>query len=629
MDPDLLHRYTEELAHLREVGIEFAHEFPSSARRLGMDAPEVADPYVERLMEGFAFLAARVQLKLDAEYPTFVQHLLETLYPNFVSPVPSMAVLRMQPDVMDPNLLRGVPLPRGTTVLAAAPPGQATECEFRTAHEVRLWPLEIVAVQYFNQAPDLPIARLPLARQVRSGLRIRLRLHGGATFDRLPLQALPLYISAPGETAMRLHELLHCAVLGSWVPVDGSGVGEQWRHGDSVRGLGFEASEALLPETLRGFSGHRLVQEYAAMPQRLLFVEVADLAARLGRVRSSEAELVVLFSRGDAALESLVDAGSLALFCTPVINLFRKRLDRIDTTTGGFEHHVVPDRAHPMDFELHAVDSVVGHGIGAAARQRFLPLYASSHGAERGHGYYTVRREPRVASERQQRDGGRTPYMGTEVYLSLIDHVHAPCGDDVRQLEVSGWVTNRDLPLLLDRGRGDGEVRGRGPLWRLDAPGPVRRIECLCGPTAPVQRLPRGQTGWALVSLLALNHLSIANDAPERAAQALRSMLTLFGPDGDDAWNRRIESLRGVRASTATRRLPGRGPPNFGSCIEIGLEMDERAFESHDAVMLGSVLERFLARHAAINCCTETTLRSAARGVVHRWPVRHGSGPLL
>lgn len=635
MDPELLRRYSEELAHLREVGAEFAHEFPASARRLGMAGVDVADPYVERLLEGFAFLAARVQIKLDAEYPTLVQHLLETVYPNFVAPVPSMAVLRFQPDLSDPNLVRGARLPRGSAVLGAAPAGQSTPCDFRTAHALELWPLELVSVQYFSHAPDLPIARLPLARQVRGGLRLRLRLHGGARFDTLPLQALPLYISAPGDTALRLHELLHCAALGSWVPVDAAGAIAQWRHGDSVRALGFDADEALLPDTLRGYSGHRLVQEYAAMPQRLLFIEIGDLAARLQRVPGDEANLVILFSRGDAALESLVDAGSLALFCTPAINLFRKRLDRIDTTAGSFEHHVVPDRARPLDFELYAIESVVGHGIGSLARQRFMPLYASYHSAgSETHGHYTVRREPRQASERQQRDGTRTPYLGSEVYVSLVDHQQAPCGDDVRQLEVSGWVTNRDLPLLLDaRFENEEEDEAKEPRepprWQLDAPGPVRRIECLCGPTPPVQRLPRGQTGWGLVSLLTLNHLSIAGEDPQRAAQALRCMLQLFGPQGDSAWTRRIEGLRSVSARTVTRRLPGRGPLTFGSGIELQLEMDERAFDSHAAVLLGSVLERFVARHAAINCCTETALCSKARGVVHRWPVRYGSGPLL
>src|SRR4051794_12599494 len=96
MDPNLLRHYNDELTHLREVGAEFAAEFPKIAARLSLDDLEVSDPYVERLLEGFAFLAARIQLKLEAEHPRFVQHLLETVYPGFLSPVPSMMVARMR-----------------------------------------------------------------------------------------------------------------------------------------------------------------------------------------------------------------------------------------------------------------------------------------------------------------------------------------------------------------------------------------------------------------------------------------------------------------------------------------------------------------------------------------------------
>src|SRR5215213_11694937 len=104
MDPRLLHYYNRELQHLREMGGEFAKEFPKIAGRLGLETFECADPYVERLLEGFAFLAARVQLKIDAEFPRLIAHLLESIYPNFLAPVPSMMVARLDVDPADPNL---------------------------------------------------------------------------------------------------------------------------------------------------------------------------------------------------------------------------------------------------------------------------------------------------------------------------------------------------------------------------------------------------------------------------------------------------------------------------------------------------------------------------------------------
>ena len=622
MDPGLLRRYNEELAYLREVGAEFAREFPKIAGRLSMDGLEVADPYVERLLEGFAFLAARTQLKLDAEYPRFVAHLLETVYPNFAAPVPSLAVVRLQPDLADPALAAGVPIPRGTALHSSVERGQGTRCEFRTAHALTLWPLEIVAVQAFSHAPDLPVARLPVARQVRGGVRIRLRSHG-VPLAQLPLTSLAFHISAADETAWRLHELILGRALGSWVVADGVEPRRQWRDAASVRAVGFADYEALLPETLRGFSGHRLVQEVAALPQRLLFFAIDDLRARLAALPGHEADLVLLFDRADASLEALVDRDALALHCTPAINLFRKRLDRIAVTPAVWEHHAVPDRTRPMDFEVHAVDEVIGHGTGAQAQQTFLPLYAAYHVEAGAHtAWYTLRREPRVLSERQRRQGARTAFVGSECFLALVDAQHAPYAQDLRQLSVSAWVTNRDLPMLLPGASAGGQ-------WTLDTPGPVQRVETLRGPTRPVQRLPRGEDGWALIRLLGLNYLAIAGDEPKQAAATLRSLLRLFGNEADAGWQRWVDGVLAVQAQAVTRRLPFPGPLTFGSGVEITVEVDELAFQGGSAFLMGSVLERFFARHAAINSFTTTRLRSTTRGDVMHWPPRCGAGPLL
>ncbi len=284
-------------------------------------------------------------------------------------------------------------------------------------------------------------------------------------FNQLGLDRLVLHVAAGDDIAFRLHELLLGSTIGSWVSGDVATAAERWSGADSVRAVGFAADEALLPESQRSFSGHRLLQEVAALPQRLLFFEIGDLAGRLATVRGDEVELVIFCSRGDSALESLIDAGSLALFCTPAINLFRKRLDRIAIGPGAWEFHVVPDRTRPMDFEVHSLDSVVGHGTGQVAQQDFHPLYATWHNAS-AQAYYITRREPRLLSPKQKQQGTRSSYVGEEVFISLVDAQHAPYRDELRQLSLSAWVTNRDLPALLPPGTAAGT-----PVWRLDTQG--------------------------------------------------------------------------------------------------------------------------------------------------------------
>ena len=623
MDPRLLRLYSDELTHLRDVGAEFAQEFPRIASRLGLEGMEVADPYVERLLEGFAFLTARVQLKLEAEQPRLIAHLLESIYPGFLAPVPSMMIARLSVDPTDPNLTRGHIVPRGSTLGSELARGQETHCEFRTAHTVTLWPIELVEAHWFDYAPDLPMARLPQAKGMKGGLRIRLRTGGGLPFNQLGLDRLVLHIAAGDDIAFRLHELLLGSTIGSWVGGDVATAAERWSGADSVRAVGFAADEALLPESQRSFSGHRLLQEVAALPQRLLFFEIGDLAARLATVRGDEVELVIFCFRGDSSLESLIDAGSLALFCTPAINLFRKRLDRITIGPGAWEFHVVPDRTRPMDFEVHSLDSVVGHGTGQVAQQDFHPLYATWHNAS-AQAYYVTRREPRLLSPKQKQQGTRSSYVGEEVFISLVDAQHAPYRDELRQLSLSAWVTNRDLPALLPAGTAAGAT-----VWRLDTQGPVNRVEALRGPTRPVSRSPRGELGWSLVSHLSLNHQSLVGESPQQAAVALRKLLMLYGAPEDAAWARQVEGVHAVQTQTVVRRLPFKGPLVFGSGTEIVLELDEMAFQGTSAYLFASVLEQYFARHAAINSFTQLTLRTPQRGEVMRWKPHPGRRDLL
>src|SRR5881394_334087 len=180
MDERLLGYYNNELHHLREMAGEFAREFPKVAGRLALDkdAKEICpDPYVERLLEGFAFLAARVHLKLDAEFPRFTQSLLETVYPHFLSPIPSMAVVRFEPEESDAALAPGVVMPRGSLLRSVPGKGEKTSCVFQTAHPVRLLPVRVLEARYFTR--DLAQLNLPPQVAAKAAIRLRLQITAG------------------------------------------------------------------------------------------------------------------------------------------------------------------------------------------------------------------------------------------------------------------------------------------------------------------------------------------------------------------------------------------------------------------------------------------------------------------
>ncbi|MBD8189362.1 type VI secretion system baseplate subunit TssF [Pseudomonas viridiflava] len=619
MNPRLLGLYNQELQHIRESAAEFAKEYPKIAGRLTLSGLDCADPYVERLLEGFAYLTARVQLKLDAEYPTFTHNLLEIAYPHYLAPTPSMTVVQMQTDPNEGSLSDGFTLPRDSVMRASLGRDSQTPCEYRTSHEVALWPLQVTQADYFGN-PSTVLGRLAASEpKAKAALRITLRTGAELTFDKLALDNLPLYLHGADEQPFRLYEQL----LGNTCAVFVRQPGADWVErlpADALKPCGFDDREAALPVVPQAFQGYRLLQEYFALPQRYLFVDFTCLSRAVQRCAGQELELIVLFNSFDQNLESSIGAEQFVPFCTPAINLFPRRLDRIHLSDRVHEHHAIADRTRPMDFEIHSLKSVTGHGTGPD--QPFLPFYAVRDPSRYGHdkAYYILRREPRVLSSEQRRNGTRSNYVGSETFISLVDSQQAPYRHDLRQLGLSALCTNRDLPLFMSVGSGKTD-------FTLADSAPVSAIRCLAGPSRPRASHAHDNKAWRLISQLSLNYLSLSEQG--QGAAALRELLRLYGDDNDAALQLQIEGLREVSSKPCTRRLPMPGPIVFGRGLEITLEFDENAFRGTGVFLLGTVFERFLTRYVSINSFTETVLRTTERGEIMRWKAKPGRRPTL
>jgi type VI secretion system protein ImpG len=622
MDPRLLDYYNRELAYLRDLGSEFADQYPKVAARLGMKGIEVADPYVERVLEGVAFLGARVQLKMDAEFPRFSQRLVEVVYPNYLAPTPATAIVRFAPKLAETSLIGGYLLPRGTALHAQIAKGEQTACEFRSAHDVTLWPLEIIEATLTGAPSDLPINRLPTGRTVRGSIRLRLRTSGAVPLQQLALDRLTVFLSGTDDVAFRLHELLlahACGVLvcGSERPVKWSG----FLPSSAVIAEGLDESQALLPYEQRSFQGYRLLHEYFAFPPRYLFWSVVGLQQAIQGGSGDTFDVVVLLDRAAADLERIVDVKQFALFCTPAVNLFSRRSDRLSVGHGQFEHHVVMDRARPLDFEVYSISEVEGHAASESEPQQFRPFYRVLSGDDRGAGrYYSMRREARLLSDRARRQGPRTGYIGSEVFLSLVDQAEAPYRGDLRQLTVRAVCTNRDLPLLMPLG-------GRTD-FTLITSAPVESVKVLRGPSRPSPSLADREITWRLISHLGLNYLTLTEVDREQGGASLRRLLELYAGLADPQTARQIDGVRGLSLRPVTRRLPRPGPLVFGRGIELTLTIDEDSFAGTGAFLLGLVLESFFTRHVSLNTFTETVLRSVQRGEVARWTPRPGERPI-
>lgn len=623
MDTRLLDYYNRELAYLRELGAEFAEQFPKVAARLRMDDAGPPDPYVERLLEGFSFLTARVQMKMDAEFPRFTQGLLDAVYPGYAAPLPSMAVVQFTPRMNEGTLAQGYRLPAGTALQAKLADGEQTACEFRTAHELTLWPLELTRVTLTGAPTDLPLTGPLLRRSVRGALRIRLKALGGVNLADLPLDRLTFHLAGPERDALQLLELVAAHTLG--VVCHDTASPPRWQHAmsaEAVEQRGFGADEALLPDDGRSFHGYRLLREYFAFPARFLFFSIDGLRPALAQARGDEFDVTLLLDRYDAALESVVDTRHLALYCTPAVNLFARRSDRIPVIPGAREHHVVVDRSRPLDYEVYAVQRLVGERLEQGSEREFRPFYAT-FGSDAGNfgAYFTIRREPRLISAQARAHGTRTGYAGSETYVSLVDTQCAPFDEVTRYLAVDTLCTNRDLALILPP--------GGGSAFTLRIAAPVERIAMVRGPSRPRAPIGDEESAWRLISHLGLARQTLTDLDDTEGGERLRELLELHADPADAAMRRQIDGVRQVAFKPVVRRLPGAGPVMYGRGVQVELTVDDHAFSGDSPYLIGAVLEQFFARHVSINSFAECVLRSVQRGTLAQWPARIGRRPAI
>ena len=612
MDERLLAYYNSELRHVREMAGEFAREFPKIAGRLALDrdAKEICpDPYVERLLEGFAFLAARVHLKLDAEFPRFTQTLLETVYPHYLGPVPAMGVAHFEPDPGEPGPEDGFLIERGTALRSK---GDETPCQFRTAHEIRVWPLRITNSRYYTR--DVVELELPGSLDAKAALSISLQTSAGRKINELKLDQLPIFIRGGDQIPISIYEQIFAR--GTHVilrPPKGHGRFREILPATMIQRVGFQEEEALLPKGPRSFEGYRLLKEYFACPQRFLFFELSGLASAVQQCGADRMDIVIALRTAEPKLDNRIDANTFALFCTPVINLFPKRLDPILISDRFSEFHIVPERTRPIDFEVYQIEEVVAVTAKANEEQRFEPFYRARGDGSHSGAYYTVHRAPRVLTAKEKKFGAISSYAGSEVFISLVDAKAAPYARQLSQLNVTALCTNRHLPIQSPISVGETDLT-------TELYSPLGSIRWVAGPTVPIASTAEGDPVWRIISHLSLNYLSLLDSKDGQGAAALRELLKLYVNPNDTFTLRQIDGIRSAVSNPIVRRVATPGPLTFARGLEIRVTMDEEAFEGSGIFVLGAVLAQFFARYVSINSFTETIIVSQRRGEIMRWP---------
>jgi type VI secretion system protein ImpG len=605
----LLPYYDRELAAIRKLAGEFAAANPKVAGRLRVTADAVDDPHVERLLEGVAFLAARVQHRIDDEAPELSDALLELLCPHLLAPVPSMTTVRLLPR---PEAKGASRVARGTTLETQPVRGECLQ--YRTCHETVLWPVALAKARLAG----LPIQAPANPHAPRAAAVLRLSLATSVpdlSFAEVGLDRLRLHLRGSGPTAVQLLELL-CTSTVSIALADGpDDPRPTFLPREALAQVGFEPDEAALPWPQRAFSGHRLLTEYFAFPEKFLYLEISGLEARTLVHPRAAMEVFVYLSRSSGDLERSVSEENFVLGATPVVNLFEQPAEPVALDGTQSEWLVVPDARRPAALEIYALQAVRFSRPDAPQPRRVPHFQRLRHdaGGEAG-----VDDLSWLASRRP----APAVLGGTETRLMLRDPQFDPALPADGVLSIDALCCNRDLPSLLPFGGGQ-------PALRITDPAaPAAGAECLAPPTPTLRPQLLERSGWRLVSHLALNHLGVTGGT--QAALALREMLRLHDLRGTAETQLALDGLVAVQAAPGVARLPGIRPGSFARGIDVSLTFEPQAWTAGGLFMLAAVLERFFSLQVSINGFVRTSVQLRGRsGQVAAWPARSGTRVLL
>ena len=592
---------------MRRLAAEFANAHPKIAGRLRIAPDAVDDPHVARLIESFAYLTARVRHKLDDEFPELTDALLGVLYPHYLAPVPSAAIVQF---TGLPSATAPYTVPVGTNL--DTEPISGERCRFRTIYPVSLAPITIDTVRLSGLPLQAPAN--PQARGAVGSIRIGLNCIGSEmTFAQLGIDRLRFFLRGVPQVALPLHELIVNNTISVALADSPNDPEPVVLPKSALREVGFAPDEALLPWPARGFAGFRLLTEYFAFPEKFLFVDLTGLEAKTLVSGGNRLEIFLYLDRAMPEVERLVGAEALALGCTPVVNLFPQRCDPLALDGTAAELRVVPDARRPTALEVWSVDAVRESRPGSPARV-WRPFYrldptsplAAEETAPR---YQVVRR------------AATPPLSGTDVHVALADSEFDPDRPADSTLSIDAICCNRDLPSALPFGG------GRPRLTPVEGLGGVASMAMLTAATPTLRRIAREGGAWALVSHLALNHLSVTGG--EQGAEALREILRLYDLRDLPETRAAIEGIVSVTAGPGVARAPGGRMGAFVRGLDVRLTLDPRAF-AQGAFLFASVIERFLALHASVNSFVRLTAGFAGRpGVIRTWPPRAGAEPLL
>lgn len=574
----MLNRYYEqELANLRGLGSEFAQKNPALAPLLGAD--RASDPDVERLLEGVAFLTGLIRHRLDDDFPEFIQNLAQLLFPHFLRPLPCMTIMQYEPRM---QLEEAVTIDAGTEFSSAPVDGQ--RIVFRSSFPVTIEPVKLISTQWEGGGA-----------QART-LRMRMR-YTGATANSWKNDSLRFFLGGAHTDATRLYLLLLRHVREVRISSEGGPV--TMLPPSCITPAGLNPDLNLLPWPSNAHPAWRILHEYFALPEKLLFIDLNGFAKWPQRAAAQDFSVQFLFKHvPDWAPDMGPD--SFVMNATPAANLVSADAHPIRIDHRQPDYKIQPVSRSNLQLEqIYSIDQVLARSV--EGRERDYHAFSAFQGEDSTS--YNLRIRPSVLDR------------GHDYYLSLPYARQ----DEPQPLTLSARLTctHGHLPENLRLGDINKPTDNSPP--RIDFRN-ILSVTPYSPPTFDSALL------WRVLSHMNANHLSLAS------GNQLHDLLSLYLPPRQSSMQRHaaarrmIVSMEKIHVEPARRMV--RGMPVQGSKITIECRGDH--FPGVGSLFLfGTVLDELLAGTTALNTFSALTLVDTVNGETLTWPAKIGRYRLL
>ena len=603
MKKDFFAYYSDNLTYIRKIGQEFAREFPKTASHLDLSSIECQDPFVERLLEGTAFLSARIENRLDHGYERFLESILNSVNPNAVAPIPSMCNVQI-PEASLPEITGGCLRVSPGCKFTKTKSESTTQICFESFFETEIHALSLKDVKTMEH--DISITNLT-GEGYRNSISMTLNTEGNATFASINPEYLDIYLNLTDQDASNLCEYFFASLKRVFIKLPDNSYGEI--HGVSVELSLLDAKSNVYSANSPAISGINNMNLYMKYPGLVKFLRIRGLKNAFNGITSREISLVFIFDKKQNFGNSdKLHRESLLLNVIPLINLFRKRTQRM-FTNHDFEINVNVDSTHQLDYEIYYV---IGADFFDNSNQPIFSAYPFfSTGSDQGDGR-TYRNFFSV--HRRQRQTGSTGYKNRlykkqETFISFSGQDYVQKMSENLQFVADCLVTNADLPCCLTN-HDRLNTASLGDLHEVQIIGQITK------PMPPL--ISSGSSDdFKRLAFIMCNFTSVLASGDDGLLYNLKQLMDAFSMKNAEETARMKSALRKVKINSKVYRFISKGVVFFEKGYLIELTLSHRDLEGIGFFTFSRIIASLIINYRDLNIPVCVDVYSDEKGFVY------------